>query len=299
MPPHVTKERKIDVTVLVPAYNEELSIQETIFRLQRVLKASDVPHEIIVVNDGSIDDTSILVKKLTGVRLIEHAGNRGYGASLKTGLKAARGEWILIVDADGTYPIEDFPRFWSERAGYDMVVGARDPGSQHIAWTRKPGKIVLSLLANYLVGKKIPDLNSGMRLFKKDLAMEFYHLYPQGFSFTITITLASIVNNYEVKFIPIHYSTRQGKSKMNVVRDGLNFIGLILRVITYFNPSKLLLPLGTLLILLGIFVAWYSLTYLGRFMDATVTLLVLGGIQVFIFSILAQLIVKTRVIRRD
>ncbi len=299
MPPHATKEQKIDVTVLVPAYNEELSIKETILRLQRVLNAIDAVSEIIIVNDGSTDDTSLIVKKISNVKLIEHAGNRGYGASLKTGLKAARGEWVLIVDADGTYPIEDFPRFWKERTGYDMVVGARDPKSQHISWTRKPGKMVLSFLANYLVGKKIPDLNSGMRLFKKELAMEFYHLYPQGFSFTITITLASLVNNYEVKYIPIHYSTRQGKSKMNVIRDGLNFIGLILRVITYFNPSKLLLPLGTFLILLGVIVAWYSLTFLGRFMDATVTLLILGGIQVFIFSILAQLIVKTRMMRRD
>ncbi len=285
------------VSVLIPAYNEADSIIETIRRVEGVLKKNSVPGEIIVINDGSSDGTPEKVEKMRGVILLSHPANRGYGAALKTGLRSAKGNWIFITDADGTYPVEDFQSLWEKRVHFDMVVGARNSRSQHIAWTRKPGKMLLSLIANYLVGQKIPDLNSGMRLFRKDLAMEFYHLYPQGFSFTITITLASFVNHYAVNYIPIAYAERAGKSKMNVVKDGLNFISLIFRVVTYFNPGKLLVPVGTLLILLGLLVAYYSTYYLGQFMDATTVLLLLAGFQVYLFAFLAQLWVKTRAMR--
>ncbi len=282
------------VSVIIPAYNEADSITDTIRRMSAVLKHHHINGEIIVVNDGSTDETLENTQQAKGVRVISHPANRGYGASLKTGLTAAIGKWIFITDADGTYPVEDFNRLWEYRTHADMIVGMRDPKSQHISWTRKPGKWVLSLIANYLVGQKISDLNSGMRLFRKDLAMEFYHLYPQGFSFTITITLASLVNHYAVKFIPISYASRKGKSKMNVVRDGLNFISLIFRVVTYFNPSKVLVPIGTFFILLGIGVAYYSTYHIGQFMDATTVLLLLFGFQIYLFAFIAQLWVKSR-----
>ncbi|MDZ4256340.1 MAG: glycosyltransferase family 2 protein, partial [archaeon] len=269
-------------------------IFDTVGRVKKSLDRIHLNAEIIIIDDGSTDNTLEVLKKVGGIILISHPQNRGYGASLKTGLKKAAGEWIFITDADGTYPIEKLIEFWEWKDRYDMIVGARDPMSQNISLFRKPGKMVLSTLAQYLVGQRIPDLNSGMRLFRKELGMEFYHLYPQGFSFTITITLGSMVNNYSVKFIPIEYAARKGKSKMNVVKDGLNFIGLILRVVTYFKPSKTLLPLGLGLIILGVSIGVYSYFYLEQFMDATVTLLILGGIQMFIFSILAQLIVKNR-----
>ncbi|MEK6970145.1 MAG: glycosyltransferase family 2 protein [archaeon] len=285
------------VSVIIPAYNEEDSISETVRRVSLVLKENKIAGEIIVVDDGSTDKTSSKIAGIKGLRLIAHPTNRGYGAALKTGLRSAIGKWIFITDADGTYPVEDFSRLWEKREKADMVVGARNPSSQHIAWTRKPGKMFLSLIANYLVGQKIPDLNSGMRLFRKDMGMEFYHLYPQGFSFTITITLASLVNRYTVKYVPIDYAPRKGKSKMNVIKDGLNFISLIFRVITYFNPGKIFMPIGTLFILLGFFVAYYSTYHVGRFMDATTVLLLLAGIQVYLFAFIAQLWVKTRAMR--
>ncbi len=294
MPNNKVAHPAIELSIVVPAYNEENSIANTIQRLQHILREMNLSHEIIIVNDGSIDQTLVLLRKIKGITVVSHPSNRGYGASLKTGLRTAKGEWIGIVDADGTYPIESIPLLWQHHSMYDMVVGARDPNNQHIRWTRKPGKWVLGQLANYLVGKKIPDLNSGMRIFRKELAMEFYHLYPQGFSFTITITLASMVNQYAVKYIPIHYQERQGKSKMNVIKDGLNFIGLIFRIITYFNPGKILIPLGLLFFVIGAGVAWYSYFVLGRFMDITVVLLLLAGIQIFVFSLIANLIVKMR-----
>jgi glycosyltransferase involved in cell wall biosynthesis len=286
--------KNIELSVVVPAYNEAESINDTLERITETLKKMKISHEVIVVDDGSTDQTKEIAQKHDGVLVVSHRSNRGYGAALKTGLRNARGEWIFITDADGTYPIEDFPRLWEQNEKNDMVVGSRNAKSQHISWTRKPGKMVLSILANYLVGKKIPDLNSGMRLFRKELAMEFYHLYPQGFSFTITITLASLVNRYAVKYVPVTYSARKGKSKMNVVRDGLSFIGLIIRIITYFNPGKILYPIAGALMIAGILVGWYSYFIAGMLMDDTTALLLLSGLQIFLFAVIMQIVVQTK-----
>jgi glycosyltransferase involved in cell wall biosynthesis len=206
--------------------------------------------EIVVVNDGSSDKTSEIARTLP-VTLIEHEQNRGYGAALKSGLQRARHDYIVIADADGTYPLEDLPRLAADAPSHDMVVGARTGAIVHIPPLRRPGKWIITRLAEYLSGQKIPDLNSGFRIFRKDVALQFLSLYPDGFSFTTTITLALLTNFRRVKFVPINYHRRVGKSSIHPIRDFTNFTILIIRICAYFKPLNVFVPPALLLMLVG------------------------------------------------
>ena len=171
----------LNVSIIIPAFNEEESIIDAIDRIKKAWFDSDVPYEIIVVDDGSTDKTFELAAS-QDVRVLQHTHNRGYGASLKTGIKESRYNWILITDGDGTYPLERTPSFLEFIPEYDMVVGARIGKNTNIPFIRRPAKWFLRKLAGFIAGKKIPDLNSGLRIFRKDLSLEFSYLYPNGFS---------------------------------------------------------------------------------------------------------------------
>src|SRR5260370_19853857 len=207
--------------------------------------------EIIVINDGSSDRSGEVARTLP-VSLIEHESKRGYGASLKDGLQRAKGKYILIADADGTYPLANIPRLAADIPTFDMVIGARTGDLVKIPLLRRLGKWILTQLADYLSRQKIPDLTSGFRIFRKDVAMRFFAMYPDGFSFTTTITLAMLTNHYRVKFLPINYHKRVGKSSINPVRDFLNFTILIIRICACFKPLYVFVPPALLLIALGI-----------------------------------------------
>src|SRR3989338_5981386 len=178
------------VSIVIPVYNEEKTILQTIQTIESVVKSRNTPYEIIVVNDGSTDKTSELLRGQNKLILVQHAYNRGYGASLLSGIRKAHHEYVLILDADGTYPSEDIPRFLEAMEDQDMVVGAREGKSALGSSSRRAARWCLVKLANYLTDYQIPDLNSGMRLMKKSIVLEFAHLLPQNFSFTTTITLA-------------------------------------------------------------------------------------------------------------
>lgn len=282
----------IFLSVIIPAYNEEKAIGPTIRSIQKELSKIDKNNEIIVVDDGSTDNTAKIARKIKKIKVISHESNRGYGSAIKTGLRNCSGKYVLIIDADQTYPPEEIHKLIPYIDSYDMVVGARTEDSAATPIIRRPAKFILSKLANFLTNTKIPDLNSGLRIFRKDLAMKFYSLYPNGFSFTITITLASLVNGYSVKYVPIKYRKRVGKSKINPLKDGLNFISLIIRIVTYFNPLKTFLLFSTILFVIAILVFLYSLLFLDRIMDATITILTVSSLQIALFGILADLIVK-------
>lgn len=229
------------LSYIVPAYNEEHGITDTIARLRAVLKTLDLPYEIIVVNDGSRDGTKAKVDEVAGVdlRLISHPNNIGYGSAIKTGIKAARYEWIGIVDADGTYDIEQLPQLVERmRQGFDMVVAAR----HNVLSLDKPVKrffrrlLILSL--NLLVGARIEDPNSGFRLFTRTLALTFFPFLCNTFSFTTSITVFALGERFFVNYIPLDYSVRTGKSKVRHVRDSLRMMQLVLQGITFFNPIK-------------------------------------------------------------
>lgn len=282
------------ISIVLPVYNEEEAVAQTIREIREVMGKTKYPYEIIAVDDGSVDKSGKILEKIKGINVIHHPYNLGYGAAIKTGIKAAKGDWILITDSDGTYPSKDIPRILSYIGKYDMVVGARGIGGKTIKvpLLRRPAKKILSLLANFLTGRKIPDLNSGLRVFKKEIAEEFFHLFPQGFSFTTTITLACLTNGYTVKYVPIEYFKRKGKSSISPAKDFPGFLSLILRTITYFRPFKVFFLISLFLFILGLAVFLYTKIYLGRVMDITVIVILLSSLQVFLFGLIADLIVK-------
>lgn len=246
------------VSVVIPAFNEGSNIAAEIRGVVKILSQTGWTFEIIVVDDGSADGTGDTAAA-EGVRVIRHKRNRGYGAALKTGISHAHHDWILITDADGTYPPEAIPDLLAEADDNDMVVGARIGSSVSIPLVRRPAKWFLRVLASYLAGRKLPDLNSGLRLIRTDLVNAYAHLLPPGFSFTTTITLASTCNHHEVSYVPIDYHQRIGKSKIRP-RHAFEFLLLILRTIVFFNPLKVFIPMGALLAAGGLAKFAYDLT---------------------------------------
>ena len=280
------------LSVIVPAYNEEKGIEETLSELKTVLSDTNQVYEIIVVDDGSTDNTANIAREKDFVKLIQHPQNKGYGAAIKTGIKNATNDLILIIDDDGSYPAKDTPRLLEYAEQYDMVVGARTGKEVKIQLYRRPAKWFLSKLANYLAETKIPDLNSGMRIFRRKDIEKFFNILPDKFSFTTTMTLAYHTTGLLVKYVPINYYRRKGKSKIKPFKDGFNFIMLIFRTITYFNPLKVFLPAGFAFFVAAIFVFLYSTFLLGRFMDVTTIVLVVAAIQTVLFGLLADLVVR-------
>ncbi|GAX60445.1 glycosyltransferases [Candidatus Scalindua japonica] len=240
----------VEVSIVIPAYNEEDVIADQIKDVHKVMEQTEWIYEVIVVNDGSTDGTAKQVME-QNAKLCNLPHNLGYGAALKTGIKEARSEYIVIIDADGTYPTTAIPVLLEKAHEYDMVVGARTGKDVNIPFVRKPAKWFLNFLANYLSGKHIPDLNSGLRVFRKSLIENFINILPSGFSFTTTITLAMSCNDYQVYYHSIDYYQRVGKSKIMPIH-AYYFLLLIIRTIVYFNPLKVFLPLGGIFFITGI-----------------------------------------------
>lgn len=280
------------ISVIIPAYNEQKTIGKVADDIKEILDKAKTDYELIVVNDGSRDRTRETAEKIRGIKLINNPYNLGYGASIKKGIKESSGSLILIIDADGTYPVEAIPKLLEYSESYDMVVGARTGEQVDIPFMRRPAKWVITAIANFLSGKKIPDLNSGLRVFKREVAEEFFHLFPSGFSFTTTITLACLTNDYTVKYIPINYYKRKGKSTIHPIKDFINFVTLILRLITYFNPLKMFFFISALLFLVAAAIFLYSSLMLERVMDITVIILLVASLQIFLFGLLAEITIK-------
>jgi glycosyltransferase involved in cell wall biosynthesis len=277
------------LSIVVPAYNEERGIGPTLEHLVPIARSLEA--EVIVVDDGSLDRTAEVAAQHPSVRVIRHDVNRGYGVSLKTGIRNANSPVICITDADGTYPNDRIPELMSHLPTYDMVVGARTGANVAIPLIRRPAKMVLNLLANLLTGQRIPDLNSGLRVFKKDVAERFMHLYPSGFSFTTTITLALLNADYLVKFVPIDYFQREGSSKIRPIRDTYGFLMLILRITTYFNPLKIFLPMTAVLGIASLAAVYADSSNANGLSDKTVILSLAAG-TVFLVGLLADSIAR-------
>jgi len=244
------KRSGVEVSILIPAYNEEASIANQIEAIHNAMDQTHWNYEVIVVNDGSTDGTAEQVAK-QNARLLSLCQNRGYGAALKAGIMEARSEIIVIIDADGTYPCDAIPELLEKAHEYDMVVGARIGKNVSIPLVRRPAKRILNILANYLSGKHIPDLNSGLRVLKKSLVERYIHLLPSGFSFTTTISLAMLCNEHHVLYHTIDYYPRVGRSKIRPIHT-YYFLLLIIRTIIYFNPLKVFLPLGGIFFFAGV-----------------------------------------------
>jgi len=244
------------LSVIIPALNEETAILQTIESIRSSLCEHMIEHEIIVINDGSSDHTEKIAKSILHSpdgRVIRHPEPGGYGLSLKEGIKAARYDIIAITDADGTYPNEKIPELYKElvEKGYDMVVGARRGPEYQGTFLKMPARRLFLWLSEYAAGRKIDDINSGLRVFRKELVFRHMHTVSNGFSFTTTITLAALLNGYFVKYIPIDYYKRIGKSHIRYWRDSLRSLQIIVENILYYNPLKLFLLLVNAMISTG------------------------------------------------
>jgi glycosyltransferase involved in cell wall biosynthesis len=237
------------LTVVIPALNEAKAIIETIDRIRQVLEAAGIQHEIIVVNDGSTDETGALARS-RDVRVLDHPSPGGYGLSLKHGILAAKYDLISITDADGTYPCERIPELFNlvHTAGFDMAVGARTGSEYRGTFVKMPARRVFLWLSEYATGRKIDDINSGLRVFRKEIVTRYIGTISNGFSFTTTITLAAMLNGYFVKYIPIAYYKRVGASHIRYVRDTLRSLQIIVESVLYYNPLKLFLLVAMVLL---------------------------------------------------
>ncbi len=275
-----------DLSIIVPAFNEAKAIGLTIEALTTVLRKAGIDGEIVIVDDGSKDGTGDAAEA-TGVRVIRLDQNYGYGFALKTGIAETNSKFVAIIDADGTYPAEKIPEMLEQCRKADMVVGDRGAAMRNVPLIRRPPKWVLNTLANLLARRKIPDLNSGLRVFKRSSLERFVQLLPDGFSFTTTITLSMICSNLHVVYTPITYAKRVGQSSMRPTAF-FTFILLVLRIIVFFQPLRVFMPLGAILFLLGMAKVVYDFTTMNLSESAIFALL--AALVVWSLGLIADMI---------
>lgn len=281
-------------SVIVPVFNEETALPAFLEKLFPVLSGRDA--EIIVVDDGSVDNSPGILDRYareSKIRLVRHRQNQGYGSALKSGLRAASAEKVLIIDADGSYAPEDIPSLLDRSGKFEMVVASRKSGFKVEPVIRRVFKWLVLKMLHYLAGYDIPDLNSGLRLFNKSIALKYASILPEGFSFTSTITLIFLSEGFRIEYVAIDYHPRKGKSKFRL-SEFSSLSLLLLRTIMYFNPLKFFIPLSLALLFLATAIALFSVFALGKFMDVTTVVVLLSAVQTFILGLLADLLLRLK-----
>lgn len=284
------------LSIIVPAYQEEGAVGQTLEALIGIKQQLSVPVEIILVDDASTDGTGERADAFPEVIVIRKQRNAGYGAAIKTGLRRAKYEWAAITDADGSYPNDEIPALFAACGEADMVVGARTGADVTYSKIRAIPKIFLRRYVQWIAQRDIPDMNSGLRIFRRDLALRYLPILPNGFSFTTTITLALMCNEHIVAYRPINYFARIGSSHIRPIRDTLNFFQLIGRTGIYFAPMRLFMPLSATFFAFFLLSLGYDLFFEQNLGDKTVLLLTFA-FNVGLFGALADMIRKTSQIR--
>ena len=274
-------------SVVIPAMNEAASIARVITGL----KDAAPWHEIVVVDDGSSDETGRLASG-AGARVIRHPYNKGNGAAVKTGIRGATGTFVLIADADGQHSAMDAERLVNLLQEYDLVVGARSAASQ-ASWTRRAGNAMLNGLASYLTGRPIPDLTSGFRAARRDQLIEFLHLLPNGFSTPTTTTLAFLKAGYSVRFEPVEAKERTGVSKIRLGSDGARFFLIVLKVITIFSPLRVFVPISLASFAAGALYAGWTIATQSHVTNSSV-LLILASVIILLMGLVSEQISSLR-----
>lgn len=276
-----------NVSIVIPAFNEGDAIATVV----TTLGAAAAWHEVIVVDDGSADTTGERAQA-AGAIVVRHPYNKGNGAAVKSGIRRATGEYVLIIDGDGQHPPEDALRLVSRLGEYDLVIGAR-AGSTQATQTRRAGNSALNRLASYLVGREIPDLTSGFRGARREHLREFLHLLPNGFSTPTTTTLAFIKAGYNVTFEPVHARQRVGQSKIRLARDGTKFLIIIFKIVTLFSPLRIFLPLSLAAFVVGAGYAVWTIATQSHVTNSSV-LLILFAAVVFLVGLVSEQIAALR-----
>jgi len=238
----------VEVSVVIPVYNEEEAIGGVLQEVKRAMTQVSQTYEILVVDDQSSDAT-FEKAKAEGVRVLRRPVRGGSGAARRSGIEAAFGEIIVMLDGDGSYDPADIPKLLAHFPEFDQVNGARTSEQGTLKWLRTPAKWFIKELASYLTGTRIPDLNTGLKAFKKEIMKKYLWVLPDGFSCVSTMTLAFLSNGYAVKYIPTHYRKRIGKSKFHPVKDTIAYLNTVVRMIMYFRPLRIFMPLSILLFL--------------------------------------------------
>jgi len=279
-------------SVIVPAHNESAAVGEVVAGL----RAAGRWHEILVIDDGSTDSTGEVARR-AGAVVIRHPYKKGNGAAVKTGIRRATGEFILIIDGDGQHRVEESVKLVARLGEYDLAVGARSTSTQATR-ARRLGNAALNWLASYLAGHSIPDLTSGFRAARRAMLAEFLHLLPNGFSTPTTTTLAFIKAGYNVVFEPIGARPRVGSSKIRFVSDGAKFLLIVLRVITIFSPLRIFAPFSMAALALGAGYGVWTIATLSHVTNTTVLLVVLG-VVIFLVGLISEQIAALRFEGRD
>ncbi len=276
------------LSIILPAKNEAAAIGATVEKIHVQLEQMglEASAEVLVVNDGSTDDTAA-VAEAAGARVVHHPYSKGNGAAIKTGARAAQGEVLVFMDADGQHDPADIPRLLERlNQGHDMVVGARQKGSQ-ASVGRGLANGLYNRLASWMTGHKVEDLTSGFRAVRADKFREFLYLLPNGFSYPTTSTMAFFRAGYSVAYVPIHAAKRIGKSHIRLLRDGTRFLLIIFKIGTLFSPMKIFAPVALLMFLLG--TGWYGWTFftLHRFTNMS-ALLYTGSVITFMMGLISE-----------
>lgn len=270
-------------SVVVPAFNERDAIGALVTDLRTVARW----HEILVVDDGSSDGTG-QAAEASGARVLRHPYNKGNGAAVKTGIRHASGDHVLIIDADGQHHPADAARLVALLGEYDLVVGARARKTQ-ATWARGVGNWLLNRLASHLTGRPIPDLTSGLRAARRDCLLEFLHLIPNTFSTPTTTTLAFIRSGYSVAFVPIDAAQRQGRSKIRLASDGARFFLILLKVITIFSPLRIFLPVCLATFVIGAGYAVWTIATQSHVTNSSVLLILISVVMLLIGLVSEQI----------
>jgi glycosyltransferase involved in cell wall biosynthesis len=289
---------QIDFSVIITAFNEAGIIGTVLQRLLDRLEGMVETSEVIVVSDGSSDGTVEEVQKLgERVRLIEHPYNMGNGSGIKTGVRNARGEILIFMDADGQHDPGDIPHLLEACRGYDMVVGARGPESQ-AGWHRSLANGFYNRFASYVTGRPIADLTSGFRAIRREVARRYLGLLPNGYSYPTTITLCLMRGGYSVSYLPIQAAARHGKSKVKLLSDGTKFLLVIMKICMLFSPLKIFLPVSLYLFLMGVGYYGYTFWLEHRFTNMSM-LLFTTSVMVFMMGLIAEQIAQMRFERTE
>ncbi|WP_294504260.1 glycosyltransferase family 2 protein [uncultured Victivallis sp.] len=276
--------QEADVTIIVPAYNESGAIRQVAESLRENFPGC----RIIIVDDGSSDDTGAIIDSTPGITAIHHQQNRGYGAALKTGIRAAETEYVLMCDADGQHRIEDIRKVMEAADDYDMVVGIRGEGSA-APLSRRPGKFILRHFANWLAGEKLPDFNSGLRIFRRKVITQYMHLASDKFSFSTTSSFTMLKTGRRIKYVPIIVKPRIGKSSVRQLRHGTDTLMLMLRLTMLYDPLKVFLHLtGIFFVLSLLSLAWDIWFYERLKLSMTSQMLMITTVQVFLFGLVCD-----------